>query len=382
MTPLKGVRILDLTHALAGPFCTYHLGLLGAEIVKVEPPRVGDDFRDFAPDTFDAVNGGKQSVTIDLKQEAGRALLHDLARGADVLIENFRPDAARKLGVDWDVLRAANPKLVYCSISGFGASGPRAAWPAVEWSVQAAAGLSAMYLDDDADPRDLGIGMLDIFSGTSAVIAILSAILEQRRTGEGRRLEVTMADAALTLASSGLAQQLSGERVGKVKRRPAVGRFKARDGRVFVMAAHQRWFGKLAEVLGAPSLLDDERFATPAARDANAEALRETIEARLAARDAVEWQDALLAAGVPSAAVVQLRSLVESGYYDDAGMIHDVWSQARGKAQRAAGATFSGRTIRAAPGEVPALGAQTEAALGRFGVTAERLEALRKDAVI
>lgn len=382
MTPLDGVRILDLTHALAGPFCTYHLGLLGAEIIKVEPPQVGDDFRAFAPDTFDAVNGGKRSVTIDLKTEAGRALMHDLARTADVLIENFRPDAARKLGVDWDALHAANDRLIYCSISGFGASGPRAKWPAVEWSVQAAAGLSAMYLDDDADPRDLGIGMLDIFSGTSAVIAILSAILEQRRTGAGRRLEVTMADAALTLASSGLAQQLSGERTGKMKRRPAVGRFKARDARVFVMAAHQRWFGKLAEVLGPPSLLDDPRFATPAVRDEHAEALRATIEARLATRDAVDWQNDLLAAGVPSAAVVQLRSLVESGFYDDAGMIHDVQSNARGKPQRVAGATFSGRTIRTVPGVVPALGADTDDVLGALGVTPERMAALRADAAI
>ncbi len=382
MNPLADVRVLDLTHALAGPFCTYHLGMLGAEIIKVEPPRVGDDFRDFAPDTFDAVNGGKQSVTIDLKTEAGRALMQELATKADVLIENFRPDAAKKLGVDWEALHAANPKLNYCSISGFGASGPRAKWPAVEWSVQAAAGLSAMYLDEDTDPRDLGIGMLDIFSGTSAVIAILGAVLEQRRTGEGRRLEVTMADAALTLASSGLAQQMAGTRVGKQRRRPAVGRFKARDGRVFVMAAHQRWFGKFAEILGSPSLLDDERFASPEAREANAEALLEVIEKRLASRDAVEWQTDLLAAGVPSAAVAQLKSLVDSGYYADAGMVHDVWSDARDKAQPVAGATFSGRTITRPPASVPSLGRDTDAALARFGIDAARRAELRAAGVI
>lgn len=382
MTPLTGVRVLDLTHALAGPFCTYHLGQLGAEIVKIEPPRVGDDFRGFAPDTFDAMNGGKQSVTIDLKTEAGRQLMHDLARDCDVLVENFRPDAAPKLGMDWALLHAANPRLIYCSISGFGSTGPRAKWPAVEWSMQAAAGLSAMYLDDDTDPRDLGIGMLDIFSGTTAVIAILGAILEQRRTGEGRRLEVTMADAALTLASSGLAQQLSGERTSKGPRRPAVGRFRARDGRVFIMAAHQRWFGKLSEVLGNPSLLDDDRFATPEARQANADTLMAELERRLAARDAIDWQTDLLAAGVPSAAVVQLRSLVESGYYDEAGMVHEIHSNARGKPHKVAGATFSGRTIRKAPGAVPALGADTDETLKRLGIDPARIEALRRDAVI
>lgn len=382
MTPLTGVRILDLTHALAGPFCTYHLGLLGAEIVKVEPPRVGDDFRGFAPDTFDAMNGGKLSVTIDLKTEAGRALMFDLASQCDVLVENFRPDAAPKLGMDWERLKAANPRLIYCSISGFGSTGPRAKWPAVEWSVQAAAGLSAMYLDDETDPRDLGIGMLDIFSGTTAVIAILGAILEQRRTGEGRRLEVTMADAALTLASSGLAQQLSGERVGKARRRPAVGRFRARDGRVFVMAAHQRWFGKLSEVLGQPAMIDDERFATPEAREENAEALLTELEARLSKRDAIDWQTDLLAAGVPSAAVVQLRTLVDSGYYDEAGMVHEISSDARGRRLKVAGATFSGRTIRQAPGPVPALGANTDTTLQRLGIDLQRIAQLREAGAI
>jgi crotonobetainyl-CoA:carnitine CoA-transferase CaiB-like acyl-CoA transferase len=239
-----------------------------------------------------------------------------------------------------------------------------------------------MYLDEDADPRDLGIGMLDIFSGTSAVIAILGAVLELRRTGEGRRLEVTMADAALTLASSGLAQQLSGARTGKGERRPVVGRFRARDGRVFIMAAHQRWFGKLSEVLGEPAMLDDERFASQEARQANAEVLLEELERRLAARDAIDWQTDLLAAGVPSAAVVQLRSLVESGYYDEAGMVHEIHSDARDKAHKVAGATFSGRTIRTPPGSVPALGADTEKTLERLGIDPERIAQLRRDAVI
>jgi crotonobetainyl-CoA:carnitine CoA-transferase CaiB-like acyl-CoA transferase len=382
MTPLAGVRVLDLTHALAGPFCTYHLGQLGAEIIKVEPPRVGDDFRGFAPDTFDAMNGGKQSVTIDLKTEAGRSLMHDLASRVDVLVENFRPDAAPRLGMDWELLHARNPRLVYCSISGFGSTGPRAGWPAVEWSVQAAAGLSAMYLDDAADPRDLGIGMLDIFSGTTAVIAIMGAILEQRRTGEGRRLEVTMADAALTLASASLAPQLAGERSGKAPRRPAVGRFRARDRRVFIMAAHQRWFGKLSEVLGEPALLADPRFATPESRETHADALLAELERRLAARDAIDWQTDLLAAGVPSAAVVQLRSLVESGYYDEAGMVHEIRSHARDRPHRVAGATFSGRTVRTAPGPVPALGADTDAALERLGIEPGRIAELRRSGAI
>jgi len=378
MTPLAGTKVLDLTHALAGPFCTYHLGLLGAEIIKVEPPERGDDFRDFAPDTFDAVNGGKRSVTLNLKSADGQRTLDRLIREADVLVENFRPDVTAKLGIGWDRLSALNPKLVYCSISGFGSTGPQASWPAVEWSVQAAAGLSAMYLDESTDPRDLGIGMLDIFTGTSAIIAVLAAIMEAQRTGEGRRLEVTMADAALTLASSSLAQQLSGGRVGKVRRRPAVGRFRARDRRVFIMAPHQRWFQKVSDVLGPPHLADDPRFATPADRDNHAEALLDELERRLAQRDAKDWQDALLAAGVPSAVVSELREVVGSGYFANAGMVHDSWSAARERAFPVAGATFSGRTITRAPGPVPTLGGDTDAVLTEHGVPIEERAILRQ----
>jgi len=378
MTPLTGIKVLDFTHALAGPFCTFHLGLFGAEIIKIEPPGRGDDFRDFAPDTFDAVNGGKRSVTLDLKSEDGQRLFERMARDADVLVENFRPDATAKLGITWDRLRALNPRLVYCSISGFGGSGPQARWPAVEWSVQAAAGLSAMYLDEETDPRDLGMGMLDIFTGTSAIIATLGAIMEAKRTGEGRRLEVTMADAALTIASSSLAQQMSGRRAGKARRRAAVGRFRARDRRVFVMAPHQRWFEKVSDVLGAPTLIDDPRFATLAAREENADTLTAELERRLAARDAAEWQDALLAAGVPSAVVRDLREVVESGYYADAGMVHQVWSAARGRDLPVAGATFGGRTIARPPGAVPALGADTDTVLAGYGISDEDLAALRR----
>jgi len=382
MTPLAGMRILDLTHALAGPFCTYHLGLFGADIIKIEPPGAGDDFRDFAPDTFHAVNGGKNSVTIDLKSVDGQKLLHDLVLQADVFIENFRPGVAEKLGLSWETLSALNDKLVYCSISGFGASGPRSRWPAVEWSVQAAMGISQMYLDEEDDPRDLGIGMLDVFSGTSAIIAILAALLERKQTGKGQRLDVTMADAALTIASPSIEPQISGRRVGKVPRRPGVGRFRAKDRRIFIMALHQRWFEKLAEVIGAPSLLEDDRFATQAAREAHAEALLTVLETRLADRNAAEWQDELLRAGVPAAVVSRLVEVIDAGYFEHTGMLHQQAS-ANGETMRmVAGATFSGRTIKHAPGGAPTLGAQTEVMLSKMGIDDARIQDLKEKKVI
>lgn len=364
MKPLDKIRIVDLTHALAGPFCTYQLGLLGAEVIKVEPSEGGDDFRTFLPDCFDAVNGGKKSVTLNLKTPDGRALLGNLLADADIVIENYRAGVARELGLDWDDLHARHPRLIYCSITGFGQDGERAQWPAIEWSVQAAAGLSAMYLSDEADPHDLGIGMLDIFSGTSALAAILAALLERARTGLGTRLDVTMADAALTLATPHIISQASGKRQGLAPRRAGVGRFRARDRRLFLSAPHQRWFAKLSRVLGAPELVEDERFATVAARTANLEALGVAIEKRLAARDAAEWQAALLAEGVPSAVVSNLSEMIADGYFVRAGTLGTVHSAASSRDVLAVTSMFSGRTANAPIGTVPELGAHTGSVLG------------------
>jgi len=163
---LAGIRVLDLTHALAGPFCTYQLQLLGAEVIKVERPRVGDDFRDFArlpgwdvSPSFVAVNGGKRSITIDLKQPAGREIVQRLATKADVVVENLRPGAAAALGVGWDDLRARNPRLVYCSISGFGQSGEMARWPAYDHTIQAMVGMSWSGRDDDVPSQGRGFSV-------------------------------------------------------------------------------------------------------------------------------------------------------------------------------------------------------------------------------
>ena len=364
MKPLDQIRIVDLTHALAGPFCTYQLGLLGAEVIKVEPSDGGDDFRAFLPDCFDAVNGGKKSVTLNLKTEDGRALLQKLLADADIVIENYRAGVAKGLGLDWEDLHARHPRLIYCSITGFGQEGERAKWPAIEWSVQAAVGLSAMYLPDEADPHDLGIGMLDIFSGTSAFAAILTALLERGRTGEGTRLDVTMADAALTLATPHIISQATGKRQGLAPRRAGVGRFRARDRRLFLSAPHQRWFAKLSKVLGAPELVEDERFATVAARSTNLEALRGAIEDRLAARDAAEWQAALLAEGVPSAVVGNLSEMIADGYFERAGTLATVHSAASTRDVPAVASIFSGRAASGPIGPVPALGADTGSVLG------------------
>ncbi|MEO6339982.1 MAG: CaiB/BaiF CoA-transferase family protein [Caulobacteraceae bacterium] len=377
MKPLQGIKVIDLTHALAGPFCTYQLMLLGAEIIKIENPGVGDDFRGMLPLTFDAVNAGKASVTLNLKNPASLEVLERLVRDADVLVDNFKPGTADKFGITWERLQAWNERLIWCSISGFGLEGPWRDLPAVEWSVQAAAGLSDSYLAPDVDPRDLGLGVMDLSSGLAGSSAIMAALLQRARTGKGERLDVAMLDVALNLSAPRVdpAGGLARRRMG---RRPAVGRFKAQDRQVFLMGAHQRWFKTISDVIGAPYLLDDPRFADPAAREENAEALRQVLEARLATRPAADWERDFTNAGMPASVVRRIDEVVASDHVRKRGVLHQVNATERGVAMTVVGPPFKFGSVKLEPsGDVPVLGQDTDAVLATAGYGAERVAEMR-----
>ena len=198
MQPLSGVRIIDVTHALAGPFCTHHLQLMGAEVIKVEPPN-GDDFR-IRPAAFAACNAGKRSITIDLKTPAGRELLMSMIAKGDVLVENYRPGVAAEFGLEWEALRKVNPKLIFCSLTGYGQEGPLRDMPAIESSVQAASGLMMAQLGAGAHKRETNMLLLDPLTGYVAYAAIMAALLQRQQTGLGQRLDVAMIDAAMMIS--------------------------------------------------------------------------------------------------------------------------------------------------------------------------------------
>jgi CoA:oxalate CoA-transferase len=322
MQALDGIRVVDLTHAFSGPFCTQQLQLLGADVVKVEPPGIGDDFRE-RPSAFVALNAGKRSIVLDLKNDADREALRRLVERSDVLVENYRPGVTEKLGITWDVLREVNPRLIYCSISGFGQSGPLRDFPAIEWSVQAMSGMSASYLPDDADGARLGLGVLDPFSGYVAFSAILAALLQRQHTGQGQRIDASMLDAALLMMAPSVAAHSLGENA-RFGRRPTMVRFKAQDRRLFVAALHRKWFESLCRIIGAEELLDDPRFATNAAQAANADALIAAIEARLATRPAAEWEQAFVRAGMPSSVVRSLTEILEDPHVQQRGTLEEV----------------------------------------------------------
>src|SRR6202008_2751636 len=213
MTGLKGIRVLDFSHALAGPLCTYHLALLGADVIKVERPEVGDDLRHYTEHAgakdmsapFVAANAGKRSITLDLKTPEGQEAVRRLALSADVVIENFRPGVPDKLGIGYAALKAINPKLIYCSLTGFGGTGELKEWAAYDHIIQAMSGIMWLNGEPTQGPLKVGLPFADTFSGYVAAFSIMTALFQHQRTGQGQFIDVGMLDATLMLLSQGVA---------------------------------------------------------------------------------------------------------------------------------------------------------------------------------
>ncbi len=307
--PLAGVLVADFSRVLAGPYATMLLADLGAEVIKVEGP-AGDDTRTWMPPVRDGestyylgINRGKRSIALDLREEADATAARELARRADVLIENFKPGGLDRFGLGYDDVRAANPGIVYASITGFGDGAGRHV-PGYDLMVQAISGLMSLTGDPDGPPYRAGISVFDVMAGNHVVIGILAALRHRDATGEGQRVDVNLLSSALT----GLVNHSSAYAAGDVvpyrmgNAHPSVVPYEplpTADNDLIVAAANDRQFRKLCEVLGIPEVADDPRFVRNADRTANREALRPLLIERLATRGAVEWFDLLVTAGVP-----------------------------------------------------------------------------------
>ncbi len=315
---LENLRILDFSRVLAGPFATMVLGDLGAEVIKVERPQTGDETRAWGP-PFDAegeatyflsVNRNKRSVVLDLtKQEDFQAVIA-LAQEADVLVENFRPGLMERLGLGYGELRARNPGLIYCSITGFGA-GAGAEIPGYDLLVQALGGLMSITGPIDGEPQKVGVALVDVLAGLFTSVGVLAALRYREQTGTGQRIEVSLLGSLLSaLVNQGAAYTAAGvvpQRMGNAH--PSIAPyelFQARDGELVIAVGNDRQFASLCEVLGEPELAADERFATNAERVANRLELRERLEALLPERSARAWAEALVAARVPAGMVNDL----------------------------------------------------------------------------
>ncbi|MGH9304410.1 MAG: CaiB/BaiF CoA transferase family protein [Acidimicrobiales bacterium] len=316
--PLEGILVADFSRVVAGPYSTMLLGDLGAEVVKVERPGAGDDTRGFGPPFvagesayYLAVNRNKRGIALDLASAEGRRAARALAQRADVVIENFRPGTAERLGIGYEEVAAGNQGVVYCSVSGFGSSGEGATLPGYDFLVQAVGGLMSVTGDAGGEPRRVGVAVVDVLTAQFATIAILAALYERDRSGLGQKVEVNLLSSLL----SGLINQASTYiTTGTVpsamaNRHPSISPYEtlhAADRPFVVAAANDHQFSVFADVIGAPEMASDPRFSTNAARVVNRAELVKLLEERLCTRPAVEWVGRLEAAGIPSGLVNSL----------------------------------------------------------------------------
>ncbi|WP_347140522.1 CoA transferase [Paracoccus sp. SSK6] len=322
---LDGVRVLDLTNVLAGPYCAYQLALLGADVIKVESPGGGDLARQLgaSPDlnkahmgaSFLAQNAGKRSVVLNLKAEADRDRFLDLVASADVLVENFRPGVMDRLGLGHASLKKVQPKLVYCAISGFGQTGPMRGNPAYDQIIQGLSGIMSITGTADTAPLRVGYPVADTLGGLVGAFAIAAALVRQKATGEGAFLDVSMLECTLSAlgwpVSNYLIAGVEPEPMGNDNMTAAPsGAFRTGDGLLNIAANKQDQFVTLASLIGRPELAGDPRFAEREARKANRAALTALIEEALASRPAAEWEQLLNAAGVPAGRVLTIPQIL------------------------------------------------------------------------
>ncbi len=398
---LSHVRVLDLSRVLAGPWASQLLADLGAEVVKIERPGVGDETRGWGPPWlagpdgsetresayFACANRGKKSVTVDLARPAGQAIVRRLAERSDVLLENFKVGSLSRLGLGWDELSALNPRLVYCSITGFGQSGPYKDRPGYDFVVQAMGGLMSVTGEPDGEPMKAGVAMTDILTGMYVATAVLAALAHRERTGEGQRVDLALLDVQVsTLANlaqnylvTGRAPDRHGNAHASIVPYQA---FATRDGYVVVAVGNDAQFARLCEVAGRPELAVDPRFATNAARVENRAALVPVLEAILAGRSTRGWVAALEEAGVPCGPINDLAQVFDDPHVQGRGLRVEVPHPLAGSVPVVASPMRLSRTP-VHHGTPPLLGEHTAEVLRDvLGVGEAEIEALRRERVI
>jgi crotonobetainyl-CoA:carnitine CoA-transferase CaiB-like acyl-CoA transferase len=393
MLPLDGFRVLDLTRFLSGPYCTMVLAEFGADVVKVEQPITGDDSRRLAPKVngesypFAMPNRSKRSVSLDLKADRGREAFLKLAAEADLVIENFRPGVVKRLGIDYETLKRDNDDLIYCSISGFGQTGPYRDRPGFDIMAQGTGGFLRMTGHPDGRPTKVGIAINDIAAGVTAVYSILAAELMRAKTGQGQYLDISLVDAGLawTVWESGAyfgdgeAPQPTGTRH---RRSTPYQAYRTIDGYVTIGANNDRlWERLITQVLDKPEWATDERFATLPDRMAHIDELEAEIEALTAEKTTNEWVEILDKAGVPGGHVLTYEEALADPHIQARGMIVDVDHPIIGAMRTIAPPTkFSGLDVKV-KSAAPWLGQHTSEILTEAGLSKHEIDALYADGI-
>jgi crotonobetainyl-CoA:carnitine CoA-transferase CaiB-like acyl-CoA transferase len=400
--PLQGIRVLDLSRILAGPWASQMLADLGAEVIKIERPGSGDDTRAWGPPYmpdekgeatsesayFHGANRGKQSVCIDMSQARGQVLIQDLARQSDVLIENFKVGGLKKYALDFASLHEINPRLVYCSITGFGQSGPYAERAGYDFMIQAMGGMMSITGEADGLPMKTGVAIADILTGLYAANAIQAALMHQHKTGAGQHIDLALLDVQVaTLASQAmnyLATGTSPARLGNAH--PNIvpyQAFETSDGYIILAVGNDSQFRRFCELAGKPELADDERFQKNRGRVENREALILQVKAIMLQKSGAEWLEALNARGIPCGPINNIEQVFADPQVQYRGMQLELDHPTAGKVASVANPIRLSQTPIEYQQAPPLLGQHTDDVLSRLlALDAAAIARLRNDGIV
>lgn len=392
--PLSGIRVLDLTRALAGPFCAMILGDLGADVVKVEPTPDGEMTRSWGPFLdgtsvyYLSINRNKRSLALDFRKPEALALLRDMARQADVIVENFRPGAMEAMGLAPDRLLADNPRLVYASVTGFGKDGPYGDWPGVDQIAQGMSGFMSITGQPDGDPTRLGLPIGDVCAGMWIAIGIQAALMQRMATGRGQKVETSLLAGLIGMLNVQGQRQLS---LGDTPRRqgndhPVIcpyGGFHAADGPFNMAALTNEMWGRLCRLTGLADMAADPDYADNQARMRNREEMKRRLNAVFATQPRMHWVKHLVELGLPAGPIYDMPEVFEDAQVRHAGMVESVEHPELGPLKLLSNPlrldTVGPKTVRMPP---PVLGQHSAEVLAEYGVDGARIRALRDAAVI
>ncbi len=402
MQALHGIRVIDVSRVVAGPFCTYQLALMGADVIKIEEPGKGDPvrwsasgtdsrFRDIGmATTFLPQNSNKRSITLDLRKEEGKAIFRQLVQGADVVVENFRAGVMDGLGLGYNALLEINPKLIFCSLTGYGQHQPKGQHRAYDGLIQAASGMMTMVGTKDTGPLKVGPVIVDYTTGLVGAYAIGMALLQRHQTGKGQYIDVSMLNTALTMMSAiivdykctGHEPSLEAQRTAT--RSATSGYYETADGKLAITAIEDHQAKRLMITLGIGHLLGDPRFADPEERMQHRSELTAEISKVLATRTSEEWEDILSDAGVPCSLIRTIPEILNHPQVAGHGLLHTFPNLESTRSDvTVVGAAFKfehdGPAVTSPP---PTVGQHADEVLKELGYNSEQIEALRGNGVI
>ena len=372
MNILEGIRVLDLSRVLAGPYCTMMLADYGADIIKIEPPGDGDDSRAFGPFVgkesayFMSLNRNKRSMTLNFKSQKEVELFQEMVKKADVVVENYRPGTMEKFGLGYDELKKINPRLIYAACSGFGHTGPYRDKPAYDIIVQAMGGVMSITGPENGEPTRIGASVGDIMAGMFTAYGVMMALFHRERTGEGQKVDVGMLDCQVAVLENAIARYVTSGIVPKPlgNRHPSItpfASFTAQDGHIIVGAGNDRLWRKLCNLLERPDLLTDPRFIDNAARTANVKELSVILDSIFVKKTIRQWLDELEAAGLPCAPINTIDKIVNDPHIAARNMIVEVEHPVAGKLKMAGAPVKMSASPAVSPSPAPLLGQHTAA---------------------